>query len=205
MKNKMLAIGGLSLALIFSACSSSSSSSELENILDKIETSEKPQRTNFEVIGVNDQYSLDVPDFMTTTTALNNDASLQYNDRFKEKYVIVIDESKEEFIEVFKNIGQYDESKSVIENYAEAQAGFIGEGADVIDESDIDYMKINGMAGAKKSLDANVAGVPEPISYYLGFAEGKESLYMVMAWTLKSRKDDFTGEAAKMIRSLKEL
>lgn len=201
MKKKLAVIGGLVLALGLSACSTSSSE-ETNDFLDKLN---EMTETKFETVEVNSLYSLDLPEFMTSTTQLNDEASLQYNNLYKEKYVIVIDESKEEFVETFKELNMYDESKSIIDNYAEAQSAFISEGATVLKESDFRSAKANGLEMRMKDIDADVTGVPESVSYFLGFVEGKETLYMVMAWTLKSRKDGYEEEAGKIIKSLKEM
>jgi hypothetical protein len=48
-------------------------------------------------------YSLGIPTYMTKATTLNDEASLQFQNLFKETYVIVIDENKEKFVTVFKN------------------------------------------------------------------------------------------------------
>ncbi|MFT5859758.1 MAG: hypothetical protein ACI865_001862 [Flavobacteriaceae bacterium] len=52
---------------------------------------------------------------------LNDQASLQFANLQKEKYIIVIHESKSEYIEIFRDLDQFDEALSVIDNYAEHQ------------------------------------------------------------------------------------
>lgn len=188
--------------LITASCSSSVDSDSENSLMEAIQSIAE---TKYNTIEVGGEYSLDVPDFMKSTSALNDEASLQYNNLFKEKYVIVIDEDKQEFIDVFKELGEYDESKSVIDNYADLQISYFREAGGVIRESKVVSKKINEMEGRQIAIDANVQGVDESISYWLGYVEGKDKMYSLMAWTLESRKDDFEKEANLMIRSLKEL
>jgi hypothetical protein len=190
------------IGLITASCSSSVDSPGQNSLMEAIQSIAE---TNYNTIEVAGNYSMDIPDFMKSTTALNDEASLQYNNLFKEKYVIVIDEDKAEFIDVFKELGEYDESKSVIENYSDLQISYFKEAGGVIRESKLISKDINGMPSRQIAIDANVQGVDESISYWLGYVEGKESMYSIMAWTLESRKDDFEKEANTMIRSLKEL
>lgn len=190
------------VGLMTASCSSSVDSSGEKSLMEAIQSIAE---TNYNTIEIAGNYSMDVPDFMKSTTALNDEASLQYNNLFKEKYVIVIDEDKEEFIDVFKELGEYDESKSAIENYADLQISYFKEAGGVVRESEIISKDINGMPSRQIAIDANVQGVDESISYWLGYVEGEKSMYSIMAWTLESRKDDFEKEANTMIRSLKEL
>lgn len=154
---------------------------------------------------VEDRYSMDVLKSMVSTTQLNEDASLQYNNLYQEKYLIVIDEDKQEFIDALTSFEEYDESASVIDNYARIQLYYLQQASSVKHESDLKKEKINGMEARLKAIDAEIAGVPEAISYWLGYVEGNEALYTVMVWTLENRKKDYEIDAHKMIRSLKEL
>ena len=190
------------IGLMASSCSSSVDSDSESSLMEAIQSIAE---TKYNTIEIGGNYSLDVPDFMKSTSALNDEASLQYNNLFKEKYVIVIDEDKQEFIDVFKELEEYDESKSVIDNYADLQISYFREAGGIIRESKIVTKKINGMESRQIAVDANVQGVDESISYWLGYVEGKDKMYSLMAWTLESRKDDFEKEANTMIRSLKEL
>ena len=160
--------------------------------------------TSYRTVEVGALYDIAVPDFMFSTSAVSDDASLQYNNLYKEKYVIVVDEPKDEFVEAFEELGLYDSVQSVLDNYALARFTLLSEGAEVLEESGVTSMDINGLPGRVKSYDANVFGVPETVSYFLGFVEGEEQLYMIMAWTLKSRKDDYVNEAMTMIKSFRE-
>jgi len=158
-----------------------------------------------EIIDVNGLYSMDIPAVLNATKTLNDDASLQYNNLYEEKYIIVIDEDKQEFVDVFISLEEYDESISVVDNYANVQIAFVDESVEITEELKLKSMKINGMAARLKVMNGLISGLDEEISYWLCYVEGKETLYTVMAWTLKSRKSSFEKEALKMIKSIKEL
>ncbi|HYC84685.1 MAG TPA: hypothetical protein VEB86_05655 [Chryseosolibacter sp.] len=167
---------------------------------------DKPgEPVELEPVSVNDQYSLAVPKYMTKTTALNEEASLQFQNIFKTTYVIVIDENKQEFIEAYKNVDAYDSSRSAVDNYCDTQVQLTSSGMEVISKTEIKSFDINGLAATSVEIDANVEGVPAPITYFLTFIEGKETLYMIMAWTFRVKKGTYRGSFEKMARSFKEL
>lgn len=55
----------------------------------------------YRVETINNQYSLEIIDFMKAATDLNDVASCQYSNEAKELYAVVIDESKESLNETF--------------------------------------------------------------------------------------------------------
>jgi len=77
--------------------------------------------TDFDPIVINSQYMVRIPKYMKKSNSLNDDASLQYLNTFKETCVIIIDESKEDIISTFKELGEYNDSLSVVKNYTEIQ------------------------------------------------------------------------------------
>ena len=56
---------------------------------------------DFKKVEINHEYQVSIPKYMRKTNSLNDDASLQCQNIFKETYLIIIDEPKDEFIEVF--------------------------------------------------------------------------------------------------------
>ncbi|MDG1428846.1 MAG: hypothetical protein P8P87_08160 [Crocinitomicaceae bacterium] len=199
MKKGLLIICAVSIGALISSCSSSVSGGE--SLLEALE--ELDQKVKYEKVDVAGLYSMEIPDYMTSTTLLNDQASLQYNHLSKEEYIIVINESKQEFVDLLELLDMYDEDMSVVENFAAQQSELLTEGLTVIQKSDME--KVNGklpMCGLE--LDARMAGIPDPISYYYGFVEGEENLYTVMTWTLLSNKEKYHREALHMIKSLEE-
>ena len=140
---------------------------------------------------------------MRETTELNDEASLQYMNAFKEAYVIVIDEPKDSFVTVFKDIDEYIDSISVLENYKKEQIesfeSFVT-GFKVYNE---EKQKINGL----NAITLNVDGVVEDfdVTYTYGFFEGKETLYMMLCWTEQSSKNKYKPTYKTMLESFSEV
>jgi hypothetical protein len=167
---------------------------------------EKGDNVEFEAVSSTDgDFSLGIPTYMTKATTLNDDALLQYQNMFKEVYVIVIGEDKQEFINTFKKLDNYDTTRSPVSNYADVQVQATSANMNVISKTDIIRSKINGMRAAATEMDATVEGVSTPITYFLTFFEGKEKMYMIMAWTFQSKKDTYRNTFDKMAKSFKLL
>ena len=157
----------------------------------------------FNTVTIQNDYSVDLPNYMAVAKDLNDDASLQYQNIFKQTYVIVIDELKEEIKESFKLIDAYDENKPFLENYRSFQMQSMAEGIAISNKSEVKPLKINGLDGEIVEFEGNVEGIEQDIFYFLTFIEGTEQVYMMMAWTLKSRKDKYISTFNKMARSFK--
>ena len=183
----------------------SGSSDDTRSSLEELIESAKPS-VEYDVVEIEGLYSMKVPKFMTVTTQLQEDASLQYNNPFKEKYVTVLDEKEEEIMDFMTDYGVYDESKSKLENYVDTRLSYLKEsGVSIINQTDMKSEMINGRKAFSTVIDGTVPGIPEDITYYFTYVEGKEHYYMISAWTLMSRKDDYTEEVKEMAASFKEL
>tara|TARA_Y100000385_G_C13083008_1_gene634908 strand:- start:889 stop:1143 length:255 start_codon:yes stop_codon:yes gene_type:complete len=81
MKKGLLIICAVSIGALISSCSSSVSGGE--SLLEALE--ELDQKVKYEKVDVAGLYSMEIPDYMTSTTLLNDQASLQYNHLSKEE------------------------------------------------------------------------------------------------------------------------
>jgi hypothetical protein len=171
--------------------------------LDKLTGDDK----NVELVPVviNNEYSVDIPSFMTKTTKLNDDASLQFQNIFKEAYIIVIDESKAEFVDALVEAEQYDSTISVVANYADTQFQLTSSSLDIVSRTDISTLRINGLNAARVEMDARVEGISQPVSYFLTFIESREKLYMIMAWTLTDKKETHRKTFERMAKTFKSI
>ncbi|MGB3465630.1 MAG: hypothetical protein WBA74_10180 [Cyclobacteriaceae bacterium] len=159
---------------------------------------------DFKTIEVADLYSIKVPNYMTETESLNDEASVQVWSIFKETYCIVIEDVKEEFISTFKMIDLYDEDKSVLINYAEMQYAAMSENLEVLSETEMITTKINGADAIMLSMDSDKSlSVPTEITYFLTFIEGKENIYLVLTWTLREKKHRYRDTFNKIANSFK--
>lgn len=159
---------------------------------------------DFQEVEINGQYKMHVPDYMNQSYDLNAEASLQYQNTTKETYVIIIDEDKEEFVEMFQLIGMYDDELSVIDNYASVQTQSLLENVTVEEKTEPKSYEINGLPAVTTEIQGEATGVVYPIYYYMTFIEGADDLYMIMTWTLKESKDTYKGTFEKMVKSFEE-
>jgi hypothetical protein len=160
-------------------------------------------KTDLIPVIINNEYSLDVPSFMTKTTSLNDVASLQFQNLFKEAYVIVIDEDKQEFLDALVEAERYDSAVSLVANYADTQVQLISAGVNVTSRRDPKSVRINGLNAKITEMDAEVEGVEAPVTYFMTFLESREKLYMIMAWTIKNKKETHRETFEKMARTFR--
>ncbi len=162
--------------------------------------------TKVREVNVAGRYSIMLPTYLTEGFDLNSEASLQYQNVIKEVYIIVIDEPKQEFIDVFREIEDYDTTKSPLENYARAQMESIRSNMSVVtSESPIRLVQ----TGCGQAIMYDVAGTQEGIDdamgFTVGFYEGKLNLYMIMIWTFEKTKSVYQADMDAMLVSFKEL
>lgn len=146
---------------------------------------------NFIAITTNNEYLVKLPKYMKKAKNLNDEASLQYQNLFKETYFVVIDEPKNEFKEVFIDLGEYNDSISLIKNYKNIQINYFKESLSDLEFLSENSLKINGNNAEKIEFNGKVPGVIYNINYQITFVEGATKAYMLMAWTLKRKKEKY--------------
>lgn len=193
---------GLSL-VSFLAFSSCNSSAKKDGAKTEEEAKDEPKMEDAQLVNINGDYSMMIPKHLKTTTELNDQASLQYQDIYKELYIIVIDESKEEFIKTFKDLDEYDDKKSAERNYREVQMKTMAEKLTIETTPEVKKANIGGLESEIVDFIGMSEGIAEKIYYKFAFIDGKDNMYMVMAWTLASNKDKNSEEMDAMLNSFK--
>ena len=135
-------------------------------------------------ISVNDEYSLSVPKYMTEMKSLHDEASFQYANVFKETYIIVLDESKEEFIATFKELEIYNDSLTPLENYSDFQLKSFKESIAALNVNKLDS-RIKKTPSELYEFNGEVEGLD--IAYFVSFIEADTKMYMIMSWTMQDR------------------
>jgi hypothetical protein len=153
----------------------------------KKKTDSTTNKVEFNKIHVAD-YEISIPKDMQQTTGLNNDASLQRQNIHKEIYTIVIDEPKKEFVAALNKLDYGD--KFSIALYRDIQLKRLAERMEITHQSNPSSISINGLHAEAAEIDAKVDNIPEELSYFLTFIDGKSKIYMIMSWTLKSKKQE---------------
>lgn len=144
----------------------------------------------FHTVTIDKNYSIGIPKFMTATTGLNEEASLQYQSLLNEAYLLIIDEPKSGFKEVYRDLGQYDDNLSLLQNYRQARLQILSRTTKVGSKSNPEPLNINGSNAESLEIDAKMEGVDNEISYFITFVEGSDQVYMIMAWTIKDKKKE---------------
>ena len=154
-------------------------------------------------VTIENRYTIAIPSFLTETLELNDEASLQYMNGAREYYVLVIDESKEEFHEAVNNEilnGMYSADLS---GYANLLLDNFSEAARVKSKTKLTESTINGMP----ALGINVSATLDDVDVFcsMTYLEGKTNYYQVFAWTLRSYEKDYKESINAIGKSLKEI
>lgn len=165
----------------------------------------KPATTTQEV-NIEGRYAMSVPAYMTKGTDLNDEASLEYENTLKEIYVIVIDEPAQDFIDVFLDLGDYDTSKTPLQNYARAQMESIRNNMKAVSyESPVREVKTGCGKALVYDVSGSQEGIDDEMAFTVAFIHGRLNLYMLMTWTFKKTKAQYQNDMDAMIVSFHEL
>ncbi len=138
-----------------------------------------------------------------STEEVSENVSLQYENGIRKVYVMVLEESKEEFIESFEQFNLYIDSISAVENYGKAHVtNLIGE-IEVTARSIPQQRTINGLHTESIQIDGIVEGFEEEVTYFLTFIEGEKNMYYITSITLKDRKDKYLPVFENIANSFK--
>lgn len=180
--------------VLLASCNSSG-----EKKTDRIDTSD------FQTVSASNLYQLSIPKYMKSATGLNVDASMQYQNIYKETYLAIIDEDKDDFTDVFKELGEYDDQLSVAGNYRRTQVEYFTDGIDIRNISEPVKLTIGGLSAEQVEFTARVPEVSYDIYYLMTFIEGRENIYMMMEWTLDENKETYKETFKKMAETFTEL
>lgn len=156
-----------------------------------------------ETIIIEDKYSISLPNFLSKSKTLNDDASLQYQNLLREFYVIVIDETKEEVHDLVNNDDNLFHISTDFDGYkrliTENMSLAINFNKVTVEET----TKINGMTAYVQSMEGNLQG--HDIFYKIGLVEGKDHYYQIFVWTLLDKKSEYESIMDDILNSFKEV
>ena len=156
-----------------------------------------------QTVTIENKYSVAIPSFLTKASGLNDDASLQYQNAWKEFYVIVIDESKAEMHKAFVDNNLTETYTNDIKGYSELLMNGFEKAISVSHKSEIIDTTINNMPARLLTVSGRTEGID---AYYsLAFIQGKERYYQIMAWTLSNKEYEYKDKMNRIMYSLKEL
>lgn len=163
-------------------------------------------KTPVREVNVGGRYSMKVPEYLTEGDDLNDEATLQYQNIYKEVYVIVIEEPAQDFIDVFTELQDYDTTRTVLQNYARAQMESIRSNVEKVTfESPERSLKTGCGNAIVYDVAATQFDVSDEMGFTVGFIHGRLNLYMIMTWTFNKDKAKYQADMDAMIVSFKEL
>ncbi|MFN8287770.1 MAG: hypothetical protein U0V74_13520 [Chitinophagales bacterium] len=189
----------LLFAIALLASCNDSSKEKLKETIASIDSGDK-----LKTVDIN-RYSIGIPEYMEKMTDLNDEASLQYGDKYKEFYVIVIDETHGSVDSAFSEGGYTDSLgdpqlfnalyKLMKESYTSGVKD-----ARNIQERDI---TVNNMAA--KELTFNGTLDTYDVYYNVTFVKGPTQFFQVFTWTMGKYKEKYEPTMHSMINSLHEI
>lgn len=144
---------------------------------------------NFKHVEVDSLYAVSIPKYMKEMPNLNDQATLQYGNVYKNLYTVVIHEDKEDFIDYYTEIGAYNDSISILDNYTTGQVQYFKKS--LIECMVIPYQlkNIKGHDARQCGFNGVVGGVK--VAYLVAYIEAKDDLFMIMSWTDVDRFNRF--------------
>ena len=146
-------------------------------------------------------FTMKIPNYMETTGSLDNGRPFQYMNEVKEHYIMASYELITDVKPALENLVSGD--GNLLEKYVSYNWEVIKQGIIVYQQKPVKTLTIDGMSARMMQFDGMVDGINEGISYYAIFIEAPEKLYFVLAWTLASKKAEFTPIAETMLKSFR--
>jgi len=140
-------------------------------------------------------YTMDVPDYMLKTFDLNDAATLEYQNKAKEAYVIVIEDSKEELASLgIKYVSSKEFLEDFLKTYQEDAADRV---VGAITESTSGGNAISQASFTWKSDDVETYMIVSAVST-------KTHFYKVLGWTIAGNKSLLENDLRSMAKSLRD-
>ena len=159
------------------------------------------QKTKYEVKIVESIASIEIPTYMSYQDTENPEASLEQGNIFKEHYLMLLIESREEI----SNLGY--EFEFTIESYAD----LILENFDSsLENSELKKLSkmpkmINGMKSLQYEIHGGFPGIEQRIYYFITILESDTNFYSIFSWCLINDEQKFKSEMKHIAKSLKEI
>ncbi len=149
------------------------------------------------------KFSIKIPDYLTETDDLNEDAEMQMQNMFRETYMIVMAESKSDFNFARRILDMGSDSLSYAENYMDMQLESMEESFNYkVTKSKMTHV-INGMPAMTVEAGANIDGLN--VVYIITTVESDNDIFYATSWTLKDRKDKYFPSFYQSLETLTQL
>lgn len=145
-------------------------------------------------------YSLDIPSHLSEVNNLNENASLQYQNAFKELYIIVIDETKTDVRYAMAMNGFGNIYSNDFDGYVKLMSENFNKAIPTTNRSQKDTI-INSFNAKIINFNGKVQGYD--VFYKMAYVDGVDNYYQIMSWTLLSKKLDHEKAMDKMLHSFR--
>lgn len=147
-------------------------------------------------------YSVDLPDFLSETNMLNEEASLQYQNLLKQFFVVVLDEPKGDLETALQDSGLDYLYSADLRGYSELVVNNFKEHLKLDSIPDFTETTVNGL----KALTLDMTGVVdgEAVYWKMVYLEGKNNYYQLFVWTIDENKEKYQKDMQAVVDSFKE-
>ena len=159
-------------------------------------------KEKLQTVKINNLYAMELPEFLTKTKGLSDEASLQYQNTLREVYIMVIDEPKSELQKAITENALEDYYTPDLDGYAQLIYDGIDSRANLDSVPQLKPTKINGLTAKTCAFTGTSQGIH--VYWDLAFIEGKNNYYQVTTWTLLDKKEEYKDIMDAMINSFKE-
>lgn len=143
---------------------------------------------------VNNEFTIEVPHYMSESDKLHPDAVFQYESRFRTVYILVLKDKRGSFADM----GVYVDF---------AKEDLTGRLTDAQLTQQYAINELNGKPAEAFEIEAQVTG--QQVAYYMAVVQGEENYYRVLGWTLDvpgedgepGRKEKYFPEIKAMVHS----
>lgn len=153
---------------------------------------------------INNDYSLELPDFLSTTDSLNPNASLQYQNINKEFFIIVIEEDRKEFTRKIVENNAEEVYPPNLKGYTDIISHSISETIKISARTEIEDLEINGLPAKNFTIQGQTQD-KIPVYYSFTVIKGTDNYYQIAQWTAKNQKALFEKQMAEIAKSFKQL
>lgn len=159
-------------------------------------------KDKMQTVNSDGDYTMELPLSFTKVNDLNDEASIQYLNTFKELYVIVIDEPKTELIKALKKNSLETTYSNDLKGYSKLIVDGMDASIAVEKLPDFKDTTINGLNARLLSFEGLSSG--NRVYWKLAFIEGNNNYHQVMVWTKAEKQKKYEKEMAAIINSFKE-
>jgi len=159
---------------------------------------QSPSIEKYEKKTVENKYSILIPESLEQTDQLNKVASVQFLNKKQDFYIMVLDESKEGFVNAIDQ-KLYNTTADLSGYYTILVAHFRKITPKAFKVYNIEKKKIN----THNAIVFSMSGITDsyPVFYRYAIVEGNQRYYQIMSWTNTSQEQKYTERMNKIIDS----